>query len=784
MRRLRSHCASREGQALAEALRPSGELEEVQRRQRLTAEGVALRRLKPNFRLGSIPDVGAQVEAAARGAMPTPADLLSVVAFLSRARTVRNHLAPLGRELPGLSHVALRIAEFGALIETIEAALTPQGEVHDTASPQLPVLRRATQEAHDRLLAQVQRILDRAVAQGIAQEAIVTERDGRYVIPIKAESRRQIRSVVHDVSSSGATVFVEPLAVVEPGNAWREARLAEEREVARILRRLGAAVGAQAGAVQASLGAIGEIDLVTARAALGAEMDAQLPSAEDASHPEVGGWIVEASAELRLQTARHPLLTGDVVPISLVLGGAQRGVLVTGPNTGGKTVALKTVGLLTLMAQAGLALPAERGTQIPVYEGIYADIGDEQSIEQSLSTFSSHMTNTIRILGEAGPRSLVLLDELGAGTDPSEGAALGRAILAALLRADASVMATTHHGELKLFAHEREALLNASVDFDPETLAPTYQLRLGLPGRSNAIAIARRLGMPEAVLSEAAAGVDEEEARVEHLLADLQREHSAASEARAAEEFARREAEEIRQALGDRREQLEGERDTLRARTQRQMEDELAGLRRSLRTAEKALVKGRKQDLETARRQVAAGERHLEAVREERATVRQARARRERTARPAAATIRAGDTIYLEGVAQSGEVLGPVDDQGQVEVLLGSLRTRVPLSQVERAGRGERARGSVHYDLRPSEAVSRVEVRGQTLEEAIPAVETFLDQAYRAGLQRLEVVHGKGTGTLRTAVRALLRTHPLVSSFEGATRQEGGEGVTIVRMAV
>ena len=394
------------------------------------------------------------------------------------------------------------------------------------------------------------------------------------------------------------------------------------------------------------------------------------------------------------------------------------------------------------------------------------------------------MMNIIRILREAEPRSLVLLDELGAGTDPSEGAALGRAILSALLGAGASVMATTHHGELKLFAHEREPLLNASVDFDPQTLAPTYQLRLGLPGRSNAIAIARRLGLPEAVLAEAASGMNDDEAQVDHLLADLQREHAAAQEARTAEEFARRETEEIRQALGERREQLEGERDALMAQTERRMEDELAGIRRALRAAEKVLVKGRKQDIESARRQVAEGERRLGAVRQDRAEIRRARAGRLRMARPKAASIQTGDEIFLEGIAQAGQALGPVDEQGQVEVLLGSLRTRVPLSQVERAGRGEPSRGSVHYSLHPVAAGSRLEVRGQTLDEAIPALESFLDQAYRAGLQRLEVVHGKGTGTLRTAVRKRLGEHPLVSSFEGAVRREGGEGVTIVRMAV
>ena len=306
-------------------------------------------------------------------------------------------------------------------------------------------------------------------------------------------------------------------------------------------------------------GALGEIDLALAKAALGAEMDAPLPAAStsDPTNTSTLDWIVEAPAELRLQSARHPLLSGEVVPISLALGDEQRGLLITGPNTGGKTVAIKTAGLLALMALAGLPIPAEPGTQIPVYADVFADIGDEQSIEQSLSTFSSHMTNVIRILEQAGAQSLVLMDELGAGTDPTEGAALGRAILLQLMRLDATVIATTHHGELKLFAHATPGLRNASVEFNAETLSPTYHLAIGLPGRSNAIAIAERLGMPGAVLSDARASVAPDEAQMETLLAEIQAERSAAGDVRRAEEFAREEAESIREQLQRRREAFE-----------------------------------------------------------------------------------------------------------------------------------------------------------------------------------------------------------------------------------
>jgi DNA mismatch repair protein MutS2 len=747
----------------------------------VTAEAVALRRLKPNFAIGSVQDIDPLLEAARRGAQLSTGELNDVLSFLRSARFGRNQLTPLARELPQLSHIAQRIGEFVALIDAISGAITPRGEVLDSASAQLPALRRASRDHHDRLLSRVQRILDRALRDGIAQDSIVTERDGRYVIPIKADARSHIPSVVHDVSSSGATVFVEPLAVVELGNAWRESRLEEERAIERILRHLSGQVGAEAGTIVASVHALGEIDFALAKSTLRSALDAALPVEGDSLD-----WLVDSPAQLRLQSARHPLLKGDVVPISLLLGGEDRAILITGPNTGGKTVALKTVGLLTIMAAAGLPIPAEPGTQIPAYTDLFADIGDEQSIEQSLSTFSGHMTNIIRILAEAGPQSLVLLDELGAGTDPSEGAALGRAILRYLLDADAAVIATTHHGELKVFAHNQDAVINASAEFDPETLAPTYRLRMGLPGRSNALAIAARLGMPVEVLDDARTGLSPDAVTVENLLADLQLERSAASDERRAEEFARREAEEIREQLGRRRDATEGERQTVLARTEREMESELIALRHAIRDAEKQLAKQSKQSLLAARDALAGAEQRLDNVRTERARSARAARRTSATKPPDPSTIAAGDFVLLEGFEQPGEVLGAVDDSGRIEIQLGALRTRVGVEQVLALAdpRHQSPSAPVTINVQPVEPVSRIEVRGQTLDEALPAIEQFLDHAYRAGLQRLEVVHGKGTGTLRRAVREMLRNHPLVSAYEPAERREGGDGVTIVRMAV
>ena len=394
---------------------------------------------------------------------------------------------------PRLARIGDRIGDFRPFADEVDRSITKRGEVADAASDQLASVRRELRNAEARLEQRAQAALTDAIRRGVTQEGLLTERNGRKVIPVKADYRGQVQGIVHDVSSSGATIFVEPIGVVEAGNEVRELQMAEQREVRRVLQRLSTVLGGQADAALDSVDALGDLDLISARVRLGRKMRAPLPPPGDAA-----GWFA-ASGETNIVRGRHPLLKGNVVPIDIAVGGEYAGVLVTGPNTGGKTVALKTVGLLTLMAQAGMCVPCEEGSRVAAYENVFADIGDEQSIEQSLSTFSSHMRNVIGILARARPGTLVLLDELGAGTDPAEGAAIARAVLDALLERGCTIIATTHHGELKVFAHNDPRLRNASVEFDLETLSPTYHLTVGLPGQSNAIAIARKLGLDDAV---------------------------------------------------------------------------------------------------------------------------------------------------------------------------------------------------------------------------------------------------------------------------------------------
>ncbi|MGH2603035.1 MAG: endonuclease MutS2, partial [Dehalococcoidia bacterium] len=474
------------------ALRPAGDLAEAVRLQRMTAEARRLIRNRPNTSIGGARDIREAVERAALGGVLEPGELLDVRQTLTAVRTLRGNITRLSPIVPLLADVAKRMDEAAPLITELDRAISARGEVLDSATPLLAQIRRDVRIAHDRLTNKMNELLAGAVSRGVAQEALVTLRDGRYVIPVKADFRGQLRGVVHDTSSSGATVFVEPLAAVDLGNRWRELQIDEQREVDRILRSLSDQVGQNGARIRTDIDALAEIDLCLAKARLGEALQADDLPYDAEEQP----WLVAAPAELVLEEARHPLLRGEVVPVSLRVGGAFQVLLITGPNTGGKTVALKTAGLLTLMALAGLPVPATAGTRIPAYHSVHADIGDEQSIEQSLSTFSSHMRTIIGILAEAGPKSLVLLDELGAGTDPTEGAALARGIVEDLQARGASVIATTHHGELKLFAHSTPGVMNANVEFDPETFAPTYHLTIGTPGRSNAIAIARRLGMP------------------------------------------------------------------------------------------------------------------------------------------------------------------------------------------------------------------------------------------------------------------------------------------------
>jgi DNA mismatch repair protein MutS2 len=783
--RLAQHTAFSAGRALALALRPSSDYDEVVRRQRITAEARRLLEMQPNLSLGGAHDVRPQARKAALAGVLEPSELLDIQGTLSLAISLRKTVQRLGvPALPLLTALADGLAALSPLVAEIARCINPRSEVTDAASPLLATCRRQAHLAHDRLTAKLQHILASATGRQVAQEPIVTLRDGRYVIPVKAEMRGQLPGIVHDVSSSGATVFLEPLEAVEIGNAWRELQLEEQREVERILRALSARVGEAAENIETTVATLAELDLALAKAKLGDALACKELPYLSADQP----WLAEGPGELRLLNARHPLLKGEVMPISIWVGDSYSIVLITGPNTGGKTVALKTVGLLILMAQAGLPIPAELGSRLPVFNSVHVDIGDEQSIEQSLSTFSSHVGNIIRILGEAEPNSLVLLDELGAGTDPSEGTALAQAILQHLLDVGATTVATTHHSQLKVFAHVTPGIVNASVEFDLETLSPTYRLIIGLPGQSNALAIAERLGMPHDILDRARQHIAPDRQELESLLSDIQRERQAAADAARAEQIARREAEAIRAGLAEKLMAVDAERDHTIEKTRQEMESELQQTRARLRAAAKEIARAEREAAAAARQAasprpgeaLAAAKQEVEAVEEQVEKVRRLRRRPRKGPLP---PIVAGDRLWLRDLSQPAEALGPPDEHGELAVHLGAFHGRINVSEVEGVEKAAEVI-TIATSFPPSAPPSpEIEVRGMTVGEAMPLIEQHLDAAFRASLPQVRIVHGKGTGTLRRAIRDALRGHPLVKSLSTPPPKEGGEGVTIVEVA-
>lgn len=771
LRLLADEAAFSVGRELALAVRPETDYATAFELQAQTAEMRLLDQLGIDVPFSGAHDIRQHIHAASIGQVLEPGDLLEAAQTLRTGRKAHNVVEKVRDRVPRLGLIADRCGDFRRFTDEVDQAISPRGEVTDSASEQLATTRRELRIAESRLEQRAQAALADAVRRGVAQEGLLTERNGRKVIPVKADYRGQVSGIVHDVSSSGATVFVEPMGVVDAGNQVRELQLAEQREVRRVLQRLTAILGDMAEAALASVLALGTLDTISAKVRLGRRWRAGLPPPG-----EVDTWFKPDGATAIVR-GRHPLLRGDVVPTSIEVGGEYAGVVITGPNTGGKTVALKTLGLLTLMAQAGIPVPCEDSSRFACYPRIFADIGDEQSIEQSLSTFSSHMRNIIAILAKAEPGTLVLLDELGAGTDPAEGAALARSILETLLDRGCTLVATTHHGELKVFAHNDPRLRNASVEFNIETLSPTYHLTVGLPGQSNALAIARRLGLSEDVLERASDQLAPEHFEFENLLGEIRTERVAATEARQREEAARHEAEELRVMLAQRADAIEQERANILAQAQREAEDTLARMRREVDTLRRRAAE-RDFDPRGAEQTLRRMDADLEEL--------TAAARPRRLAPPQPVALRKevlpGDTIHVRDIPQLGEALSAVGDDGRVEVQFGSLRMKVSVDRIDRIDQTDASGEKVAVPTGPHVSME-LDLRGQRAEAALEQFESYLDGAFRAGLPFVRIIHGKGTGALRSAIREALAGHPLVRRFESASPQDGGDGVTIALLA-
>jgi DNA mismatch repair protein MutS2 len=767
LNRLAAHTAFSASEELARSLSPSKKAEEITARQGETTEALQLLDQHSEMGIGGARDLRPLTRNARIGAVLTPLDLLEVRQTLTAARALRRSITRLQALYPRLAARAALLEELPAVVDAVARAINDRAEVADTASDELARIRGELNVVRGRLMDRLQRILTAPSNAKLIQEPIITERDGRYVIPLRAEAKGRLPGVVHDTSASGATLFIEPLAVVEMGNRVRELEREEEREVERILRELTALVGSYADPIDQTVETLAELDLAFAKAKYSDEIRGIEPKIE--AH----------GAKLDLKQARHPLLEPrQVVPISVWVGEEFSILIITGPNTGGKTVTLKTVGLLALMAQSGLHIPAEEGSRLPVYNGIFADIGDEQSIEQSLSTFSSHLKNIVDILRQADEHSLVLLDELGAGTDPVEGSALARAILASLLERKIPALVATHYAELKAFAHSTPGVQNASMEFDVETLSPTFHLTIGLPGRSNAFAIAGRLGLSPEVIEDARAALTRGDVEMETMLAQIRQARQEAASARAHAELAQREAEhsavEARRKIAD----AEKRHDEIleQARQDAQAEIELA-----------------REELERLRQEWRAVSLTREFVENEEAKLDELAAQLPAApARPGAppahvttvpGEIHVGDTVWVARLGQAGEVVA-LDDNG-AEVQVGSFRVRVKANELERVTEREKPRVEEKSRVTVPEVESpgvEVSLRGLRADDALDKLEKYIDRAYMAGLPYVRIVHGKGTGTLRKLARDLLREHPLVAEIREAEPHEGGEGVTIAAL--
>ncbi len=780
--RLAGHCSFFLSAEAARALLPAKHRSEALKRLAETSEARQLLEVNPTVSIGGARDLREILNAAARQIPLEPHQLLDVKYTLVAARRLGRLFERERESYPHLAELALGLPPSLGLIDAISSALSERGEILDSASPQLAAVRRDLKIARDRLLSQLERMVSSSQISPYLQDALITQRDGRYVLPVRADFKGKVKGIIHDQSASGATVFIEPLGIVEKNNRLRELQLAEEEEERRVLAALTAQVAKHHSALETMLEALAALDLAFARARYAEALMAVEPKLVPMT--EGRGRKTETrppSPVLRLYQARHPLLDPEtVVPIDVDLPPETRALVITGPNTGGKTVTLKTVGLLTLMAQSGLHIPAAPGSEISFFDAVYADIGDEQSIEQSLSTFSGHVTNIKRILASADSRSLVILDELGAGTDPQEGAALARALLTYLVERGITTLVTTHHPELKAYAHATPGVVNASVEFDLETLRPTYHLIIGLPGRSNALAIAERLGLPQEVIAAARKEIDPADLRADDLLDEIYRQRDAARQARELAEVARREAEALRAELAERLAAIEDERRQVLEDARQEAEAKLKALRKEIKALRAELRRAR-QPLDVIQ-QV---EKTVDALVEEVA----APVERQQTEfAPVGGEIRLGSKVLVRSLGKEG-VVRALDGE-RAEVQIGNLRVRARLSELVIKGNATtlQTEDSRHLTLvprLPSSVVSpgvELDLRGQRADEALEMLDRYLDRAYLARLPWVRIIHGKGTGKLRQVVRQALARHPHVQGFESGAPGEGGEGVTVATL--
>jgi DNA mismatch repair protein MutS2 len=768
---LAERCTSQLGKELADQLKPSLDLEEIKSRQLDTTQAKEILRLYPDFSLGGIRDIRRCLNKAKIGGVIDPSEFLLIAdTLLALGKTKKFFRSESGQKYYSLAQYIANMDTLPHLEQEIKKKITEEGEVSDRASLELSRLRKQLRNLQGKARGKLESMVRSTEMQKYLQDPLITIRNERYVIPVKQEYRGEVPGLIHDQSASGATLFIEPLVVVEINNEVRRYEAMEKAEVLRILRQMSELVATHEQELQDILSALAQLDLILAKGRLSNDLDCGEPKMNDRGY-------------LKIIQGRHPLLKGEVVPITVHLGSTFDTLIITGPNTGGKTVTLKTVGLFVLMAQAGLHVPAQTGTELSVFAGVYADIGDEQSIEQSLSTFSAHLTNIIAILQKANNRSLVLLDELGAGTDPAEGAALAKAILEYFIGIGAKTIATTHYSELKSFAYNHERVENASVEFDVETLQPTYRLLIGVPGRSNAFEISYKLGLQKKIVEQARSFLSQEEVRAADLIANLEMNQLHAEKERQEAQELKTEAQEQLKQVKKREEELKDKEEKIVQKAQQEAWEIVTKARQESESILKEVKKAKKgAELKSAQK--------MQDLRDE--------LRKKETALSAVAfrqlegevlsahEVKPGMMVLLKRLNQQAQVLEEPNANGEVLVQAGIMRALVDLRDLVkvkeelREQRGKTTGIGKIVSTKAKDVKNEIHLRGLTVDEALLEAEKYLDDAYLAGLSQVNIIHGKGTGALRNAITDLLKKHRLVSSFRLGNYHEGGHGVTVV----
>jgi DNA mismatch repair protein MutS2 len=763
------------------SIMPSTDIDMVKLLLNRSSEARHLLSISPNFYIGRVFDVREPVMHASKGKVLEPQVLNQVQDTLACVRNLRINFKKLANEIPLLNELAQGMHEFPQLEKEISRCINENNEISDGASEKLTHLRRQLKEVRQRLFDRLDVILKSKNKQKFIQEPYITEREGRFVIPVKADFKKDIRGIVHDVSNTGATVFIEPWEIVEQGNDMRQMLIEEQQEIERILESLSSQVGLIWEDISDSVEILAEIDMTLSKARYAEEIKAVEPVINEgniADGSEVKGRF------FKLVKARHPLLKGGAVPLDIEMGGDYNILVITGPNAGGKTVALKTMGLLALMTHAGIPIPASAESIIPVFDNIFADIGDQQSIENTLSTFSWHISNIINIINNSTVDSLVLLDELGISTDPEEGAALAKAILLYYVDRGSLLVATTHYNDLKAFAHVSKGMCNASMDFDPVTFMPSYRLTIGVPGRSNALAVAARLGLLQVIIDDARGMLSKESEKIEVLLTDLMEEKQKFESMSSELMKDREQVSRLKSELEKEQQQLKEKESKLLTDVSDRILRETAELQKMIHEVEAELRKSRKREtIQTAKR-TADDVRQKVDTRLKEAKV--------ELGMPEItvvdlADINAGDIVKIRGENVEGVVVAVNQQNENIDIKVGNTNISIKadsIEKIEREGREIPLSFPISRKRRSSWRATSYELdlRGKRADEIDGMLDKFLNDAFLSNLKDVRIIHGFATGTVRKIVREILATHTLVKSFEPGTQGQGGDGVTMAHL--